>query len=104
MSQQLRQQQMTIEQAQSPSSVVSQQPSQKKTMSLGGEDAGPMRLRGGDGHHPIAACCCFLCICCGLEELCCLEVIDDCLSSCTCLPLRDSLPFLPPLRLKNEYD
>ncbi|KIM29985.1 hypothetical protein M408DRAFT_328422, partial [Serendipita vermifera MAFF 305830] len=76
-------QQMTIDQVQKTSSpVVSEQPA-AKSMSLNGEQD-TMRLRGGDGHHPLVACCCILCICCGLEELCCLEAVDDCFGMCTC--------------------
>ncbi|CAG7852169.1 SubName: Full=Uncharacterized protein {ECO:0000313/EMBL:CCA76323.1} [Serendipita indica DSM 11827] len=82
------QQQQTIDQAQANTSVdisaknvVSQQPG-AKSMSLSGEDNNPMRLRGGDGHHPVVACLCICCICCGLEELCCLEAIDDCFAMC----------------------
>ncbi|KAG0147485.1 hypothetical protein CROQUDRAFT_670505 [Cronartium quercuum f. sp. fusiforme G11] len=41
-----------------------------------------LRLRGGDGHHACAECCCFLCICCGLEELCCIETLDECFGMC----------------------
>ncbi|PVF97160.1 hypothetical protein CPB86DRAFT_786149 [Serendipita vermifera] len=58
--------------------VVSTQPA-ANNMSMNQE---PMRLRGGGDHHPIVACCCILCICCGLEELCCLEAIDDCFAMC----------------------
>ena len=41
-----------------------------------------LRIRGGEGHHCIAECCCCLCICCGIEELLCIEAIDDCFGMC----------------------
>ncbi|EFP90388.1 hypothetical protein PGT21_018036 [Puccinia graminis f. sp. tritici] len=41
-----------------------------------------LRMRGGEGHHCIAECCCCLCICCGIEELLCIEAIDDCFGMC----------------------
>ncbi|EGG10970.1 uncharacterized protein MELLADRAFT_70907 [Melampsora larici-populina 98AG31] len=41
-----------------------------------------LRLRGGEGHHACAECCCFMCICCGLEELCCIGTLDECFGMC----------------------
>lgn len=41
-----------------------------------------LRIRGGEGHHCCAECCCFLCICCGIEELLCIEALDDCFGMC----------------------
>ncbi|MBW0518640.1 hypothetical protein O181_058355 [Austropuccinia psidii MF-1] len=41
-----------------------------------------LRIRGGEGHHCCAECCCFLCICCGIEELLCIEALDNCFEMC----------------------
>ncbi|PLW20071.1 hypothetical protein PCANC_04071 [Puccinia coronata f. sp. avenae] len=53
-----------------------------KTVARGPLSRAVLRIRGGEGHHCIAECCCCLCICCGIEELLCIEAIDDCFGMC----------------------
>jgi len=54
----------------------------QKAQEQGQEQGKTLRLRGGDGHHPISECICFLCICIGIEDLCCIGCLDGCFQMC----------------------